>query len=230
MYQSASGGKSVVVITDRGNREPLRSLMLQIGRLGYHSHLINRLGYEQTRHVAVPQVVLVDAAYQAYRGAAEMTANVRAVWEYIPIVLLIGANEFERMPYEVDAHGFLTLPIIIQELDARLRFAQWKTQAAQPTRDVLAIDALFMNFETYEVTVNDQPVELTFKEFTLLKYLASHPRRIFTRPELLSTVWDNDYDGGTRTVDVHIRRLRAKLGPHVGNMINTVRNVGYRFG
>ena len=87
-----------------------------------------------------------------------------------------------------------------------------------------------MNFETYEVTVDAQPVELTFKEFTLLRYLASHPRRIFTRPELLSTVWDNDYDGGTRTVDVHIRRLRAKLGPHIGNMINTVRNVGYRFG
>ena len=61
-----------------------------------------------------------------------MTTNIRAIWEYVPIVLLLGANEFERLPYEVDVHGFLTLPIMLPELDARLRFAQWKTQLAHP--------------------------------------------------------------------------------------------------
>ena len=73
------------------------------------------------------------------------------------------------------------------------------------------------------------PLDLTFKEFELLKYLAQHPGRVFTREQLLQEVWGYDYFGGTRTVDVHVRRLRAKLGPENETLIGTVRNVGYRF-
>jgi DNA-binding response OmpR family regulator len=127
-------------------------------------------------------------------------------------------------------HGFLTLPVNIQELDARVRFAQWKNQAPQLSQDVLEIDDLRLNLATYEATVAGETIDLTFKEFELLKFFITHPRRVYTRPELLETVWESDYYGGTRTVDVHIRRLRAKIGPKVGKMINTVRNVGYRFG
>ena len=81
---------------------------------------------------------------------------------------------------------------------------------------------------SYSAKLHGEPMDLTFKEFELLKFLAQHPGRVFTRDQLLSEVWGYDYFGGTRTVDVHIRRLRAKLGDLEG-LISTVRNVGYRF-
>ncbi|WP_442864281.1 winged helix-turn-helix domain-containing protein [Arthrobacter sp. ATA002] len=82
---------------------------------------------------------------------------------------------------------------------------------------------------SYTARVNGTALNLTFKEFELLKYLAQHPGRVFTRDQLLHEVWGYDYYGGTRTVDVHVRRLRAKLGADHENLIGTVRNVGYRF-
>ena len=82
---------------------------------------------------------------------------------------------------------------------------------------------------TYVAKVGGRALDLTYKEFELLKYLAQHPGRVFTRAQLLQEVWGYDYYGGTRTVDVHIRRLRAKLGGEHELLIGTVRNVGYRF-
>ena len=82
---------------------------------------------------------------------------------------------------------------------------------------------------TYTAKLGGRPLDLTFKEFELLKYLAQHPGRVFSREQLLQEVWGYDYYGGTRTVDVHVRRLRAKLGPEHEQLIGTVRNVGYRF-
>ena len=81
---------------------------------------------------------------------------------------------------------------------------------------------------SYSAKVRGKPLDLTFKEFELLRFLATHPSRVFTREQLLSEVWGYDYFGGTRTVDVHVRRLRAKLGD-LESLIGTVRNVGYRF-
>jgi DNA-binding response OmpR family regulator len=81
---------------------------------------------------------------------------------------------------------------------------------------------------SYQAKVNGRGLDLTFKEFELLRFLAGHPQRVFTREQLLSEVWGYDYFGGTRTVDVHVRRLRAKLGD-MESLIGTVRNVGYRF-
>ena len=82
---------------------------------------------------------------------------------------------------------------------------------------------------TYTAKIKGTSLDLTFKEFELLKYLAQHPGRVFTRAQLLQEIWGYDYFGGTRTVDVHIRRLRSKLGPEFESIIGTVRNVGYRF-
>ena len=81
---------------------------------------------------------------------------------------------------------------------------------------------------TYTARVRRTVLDLTYKEFELLKFLATHPGRVFTRAQLLQEVWGYDYFGGTRTVDVHVRRLRAKLGPEHEHLIGTVRNVGYR--
>ena len=86
-----------------------------------------------------------------------------------------------------------------------------------------------MDEAAYTAKVGGRMLDLTFKEFELLKHLAQHPGRVFSRQQLLSEVWGYDYFGGTRTVDVHVRRLRAKLGPDKEHLIGTVRNVGYRF-
>ena len=87
-----------------------------------------------------------------------------------------------------------------------------------------------MNIETYQATIDSSPLELTYMEYELLRFLATQPGKVFTRETLLNQVWGYDYYGGGRTVDVHIRRLRAKLGEEHANLISTVRSVGYRFG
>ena len=87
-----------------------------------------------------------------------------------------------------------------------------------------------LNLETYQAAIDGQPLDLTYMEYELLKFFATHPGKVFTREQLLSRVWGYEYYGGARTVDVHVRRLRAKLGEEHANLIQTVRSVGYRFG
>ena len=118
------------------------------------------------------------------------------------------------------------------EVEARLRLATGRLNASNgdaPSKNEINAGELQIDEHSYTAKLRGKPVDLTFKEFELLKYLAQHPGRVFTRAQLLQEVWGYDYFGGTRTVDVHIRRLRAKLGAENESMIGTVRNVGYRF-
>ena len=87
-----------------------------------------------------------------------------------------------------------------------------------------------LNFETYQAMIGDRPLDLTYMEYELLKFFVTHPGKVFTREQLLSRVWGYEYYGGARTVDVHVRRLRAKLGEEHAGLIQTVRSVGYLFG
>jgi DNA-binding response OmpR family regulator len=120
------------------------------------------------------------------------------------------------------------------EIDARLRLASGRRHAehdaaAVQDRDVVRTGDLEIDEHAYVARVRGTTLDLTFKEFELLKYLAQHPGRVFGRAQLLQDVWGYDYYGGTRTVDVHVRRLRAKLGKDHEALIGTVRNVGYKF-
>ena len=117
------------------------------------------------------------------------------------------------------------------EIDARVRLALGRSAAvAAPSADeVIRTGDLAIDEGTYQARIKGRPLDLTFKEFELLKFLAQHPGRVFTRAQLLQEVWGYDYYGGTRTVDVHVRRLRAKLGPEHEALVGTVRNVGYKF-
>jgi len=202
----------------------------QLRHLGYTVHVIPRMSFQHINRVPVPQVVLVDIGSREFQDTGAVPSAVQAAWEYVPIILLARANEVSRIRFGPGLHDFITLPSNQVELDARLRFALWKTQGSRAPRDQLQLDGLRMNMATYEVWVENHKVDLTYKEFELLKFFVNHRRRVFSRNELLEQVWESDYFGGTRTVDVHIRRLRSKLGDRVGNMIQTVRNVGYRFG
>jgi DNA-binding response OmpR family regulator len=89
---------------------------------------------------------------------------------------------------------------------------------------------LLLNLETYQAGLGGRPLDLTYMEYELLKFFSTHPGKVFTREQLLSRVWGYEYYGGARTVDVHVRRLRAKLGEEHASLIQTVRSVGYRFG
>jgi DNA-binding response OmpR family regulator len=116
------------------------------------------------------------------------------------------------------------------ELDARLRLAiDRQASKAEPLTERVAIGELTIDESTYTARLSGAALDLTYKEFELLKFLAQHPGRVFTRSHLVQEVWGYDYFGGTRTVDVHVRRLRAKLGPEHEALIGTVRNVGYKF-
>lgn len=116
------------------------------------------------------------------------------------------------------------------ELDARLRLAVDRRSArTEQLPEHVDIGDLTIDETTYTARLCGNSLDLTYKEFELLKFLAQHPGRVFTRSHLVQEVWGYDYFGGTRTVDVHVRRLRAKLGPEHEVMIGTVRNVGYKF-
>ena len=119
------------------------------------------------------------------------------------------------------------------ETDARIRVAIGKVEAlrvaADPTSGEIRSGEVLIDEKSYTAKIKGRSLDLTFKEFELLKYLAQHPGHVFTRSQLLQEIWGYDYFGGTRTVDVHIRRLRSKLGPEFESIIGTVRNVGYRF-
>jgi DNA-binding response OmpR family regulator len=119
------------------------------------------------------------------------------------------------------------------EVDARIRIVIGRSAIAQlasnPPSGEIRSGEVIIDESSYTAKIKGRVLDLTFKEFELLKYLAQHPGRVFTRSQLLQEIWGYDYFGGTRTVDVHIRRLRSKLGPEFESIIGTVRNVGYRF-
>jgi len=124
---------------------------------------------------------------------------------------------------------FCLYPFQPRELEARLRHMLWRSgRGMRP--ELVEYGPLVLNLETYQAAIDGQPLDLTYMEYELLRFLASHPGRVFTRETLLSRVWGYEYYGGARTVDVHVRRLRAKLGEEHAGLIATVRSVGYRFG
>jgi DNA-binding response OmpR family regulator len=114
------------------------------------------------------------------------------------------------------------------ELGVRMTQLLWPGEETAPS-DIVTIDNMTINLATYQVTIDDKPVDLTLMEYSLLSFLATHPSRAYSREALLHRVWGFEYCGGTRTVDVHIRRVRSKVGPQVASHIVTVRGVGYLF-
>ena len=147
-----------------------------------------------------------------------------------PVLLVVGAEQLPELELREDLFDdFCVTPWRGGELEARLAHLFWRTgRGTRP--DLVEYGPLVLNLETYQASLAGRPLDLTYMEYELLKFLATHPGKVFTRETLLSRVWGYEYYGGARTVDVHIRRLRAKLGEEQANLISTVRSVGYRFG
>ncbi len=147
-----------------------------------------------------------------------------------PLLLLVSGAQLADLELREDLYDdFCMTPVRPRELEARLKHLFWRSgQGTRP--ELVQYGDLVLNLETYQATISGKPLDLTYMEYELLKFLSSHPGKVFTRETLLSRVWGYDYYGGARTVDVHVRRLRAKLGEERSNLIHTVRSVGYRFG
>jgi DNA-binding response OmpR family regulator len=147
-----------------------------------------------------------------------------------PLLLLVTPQQMGDLELREDLFDdFCLQPFQLGELEARLKHLFWR--AGRGTRpELIEYGPLVLNLETYQAAIAGNPLDLTYMEYELLKFLGSHPGKVFTREVLLSRVWGYEYYGGARTVDVHIRRLRAKLGDEHANLIHTVRSVGYRFG
>ncbi len=173
--------------------------------------------------------VLVDAR-RDLMGARSFVRLLTAMGTCAPILAVLTEGGLIAVSGEWAVDDFVLDTAGPAELDARLRLAIERYAAApQETAGRLEVGDLAIDEATYTARLSGVALDLTYKEFELLKFLAQHPGRVFTRSHLVQEVWGYDYFGGTRTVDVHVRRLRAKLGAEHEAMIGTVRNVGYKF-
>lgn len=172
-----------------------------------------------------PELLLVDAAENPGQAHAVLRA-LRERDAQVPAVVVVERRDLERLPWE-DLADELLFPGAA-EAEIRVRLAMLRRRLGRGEHGVVRLGPLVLDAASYSVTVAGRPLDLTYKEFELLRFLAERPGRVFTRPTLLREVWGFDFYGGTRTVDVHVRRLRAKLGPEHEGLIQTVRGVGYR--
>jgi len=174
-----------------------------------------------------PNVLIVDAGDDLAR-AQRTIKRLRddGPLAEVPILIAVTVARLSALDFSIGFDDFVLMPIVPAELYARMRQLDWKT-ATFGSDEVLKIDDLVIDIAGYEVRIAGRRIELTHQEFELLRYLAQHRGRVFTREALLERAWGYRYAGGTRTVDIHVRRVRAKLG-EMGSWIETVRNVGYK--
>jgi DNA-binding response OmpR family regulator len=175
-----------------------------------------------------PEVLLIDGTGDI-DAAEAATRSLSMAWEIglPPIIVVVDEDGASRFRFEVGADDFLLTDASMAEISARLALLSRRTGRSDQEA-VIKVGDLTVNPDNYQVYVHGRPLDLTYKEFELLKFLAQRPGRVCDRDLLLREVWGYDYYGGTRTVDVHIRRLRAKLGAEHETLIETIRNVGYR--
>jgi DNA-binding response OmpR family regulator len=172
-----------------------------------------------------PDAVLVDARHQLVT-AKELLGQLAGAG--VPLLAVISEGAWAAITPAWGVDDVILHSAGPGEVEARIRLALGRGPAPAETAEVRSGE-LVIDETTYSARIGGSALDLTFKEFELLKFLAQHPRRVFTRSQLLAEVWGYDYFGGTRTVDVHVRRLRAKLGSDHEALIGTVRNVGYKF-
>lgn len=148
-----------------------------------------------------------------------------------PIMLLVRGHQLAELDAAHEAFDdFCVSPFHPVEFELRLRHLLVRGGVTEAPGDVIAYGPLVLNLETYQAISDGRLLDLTYMEYELLRFFAASPGRVFTRETLLSQVWGYEYYGGARTVDVHVRRLRSKLGEEHAALIQTVRSVGYRFG
>ena len=194
-------------------------------------HQVKILPAEASILVDIPDIdaVFVDAR-RDLPGAKSLTRLIAATGLHCPLIAVMTEGGLSAVNNDWGINDVILDTAGPAEIEARIRLAMGTTtEATVETSKEIRQGDVFIDEHSYTAKIKGRSLDLTFKEFELLKFLAQHPGRVFTRAQLLHEIWGYDYYGGTRTVDVHIRRLRAKLGPEFEAIIGTVRNVGYRF-
>ncbi len=214
-----------------GALQPSAEVLPALALLG---HTVKILPAEGSALLEAPDsdLVLVDGR-QELAHARDLCRLIRTTGSDVPVLLVITEGGLAVVTHDWAMDDVVLHTCGPAELEGRIRLAIGRLaaerEAADPTAHVIRSGEVVVDDATYTAKISGRALDLTYKEFELLKYLAQHPGRVFTRQQLLQEVWGYDYFGGTRTVDVHVRRLRAKLGPENEHLIGTVRNVGYRF-
>jgi len=196
--------------------------------LGLLSHKVRFIQADPVALMDAPatDVVLLDARKDLV-NAKSLSSLLKNTGLSCPMILIVSEGGLAGISSDWGADDFLLENAGPGEIDTRIRLAIARNLDSDNLGKIQT-SGIVIDEASYSAKLHGEPMDLTFKEFELLKFLAQHPGRVFSRDQLLSEVWGYDYFGGTRTVDVHIRRLRAKLGDLEG-LISTVRNVGYRF-
>ncbi|WP_295851135.1 response regulator transcription factor [uncultured Microbacterium sp.] len=192
------------------------------------SHRVRQIPAEAAQLVNAPSadVIFVDARFDLV-GAKSLSKILTTTGIEAPLVLIVTEGGLTAVSTDWGIDDVVLVGAGPAEIDARIRLAMGR-RAADQVSTRIQTSGITIDESSYSAKVHGKPLDLTYKEFQLLHFFATHPSRVFTREQLLSEVWGYDYFGGTRTVDVHVRRLRAKLGD-LEQLIGTVRNVGYRF-
>jgi DNA-binding response OmpR family regulator len=206
------------------------------------SRLLAELGFSPHRVAAngtlrpaegesrAPALAIILASGLEQPSCAELCARLAADDDLgeVPVLVALAAGGLAEGIGVAEGHELLVEPFSADELQARIARARRAVNGVDHD-DVVRVGSLEMNLATYQVAIDGRPVDFTYMEYELLKFLVTHPRRVFSREALLNRVWGYDYYGGARTVDVHVRRVRAKLGSEHASRIKTVRSVGYRW-
>ena len=224
---SADQSRMLAVVSDPASPELARTLDLA----GYAWKSVAGVGEaSESEPTGGWAGVIVDATEDLDNAWTFLRTMRKQRSDATPALVLVGGAQLSELEHRDDLFDdFCLSPFHPSELEARLRHlltAEVDVQSA----DLVEYGDLALNLETYQASISGKPLDMTYMEYELLKFLVQNPGKVFTREILLSRVWGYEYYGGARTVDVHVRRLRAKLGEEHANLIQTVRSVGYRFG
>lgn len=189
-----------------------------------HRQRVVAPGADVATHAERCDAVVIDGSTDL-STARSMCRLLTAAGTAVPILLVVAEGGVPALGPDWGLADFVLASAGPDEVDTRLRLLL----ASRADDGVTAAAGIVIDESAYHASLHGRSLDLTYTEFELLKYLVQHPGRVFTRETLLTDVWGYDYYGGTRTVDVHVRRLRAKLGVEHEGLIGTVRNVGYRF-
>lgn len=218
----------ILFVTDDSTAcKPLKSGLLEAG-FGIHMVQTEEV-VKDTFSPPKADVLVIDLEHSRL-NAMKLCHTVKRdrTLKDLPLILLVTEEQLGHLDFGWGIDDYLTLPVSVKRLTQRISFLLWKLNKVE-LKNGLKLGDVVIDFERYEVSVKGGLVDLTYKEFELLKFLATHPGRVFSREALLDKVWGYDYYGGTRTVDVHIRRLRSKIETGGASYIQTIRNVGYKF-
>jgi DNA-binding response OmpR family regulator len=212
-----------VLIIGTENLTPFRDGLEEEG----YEVVLRAPGDEGASGARSPDVIVLDLAAGAEDAEVKTALEGRRRGNGPPVIAVIEADRLSALESGLGLDDFLVSTASEQELSLRVRQSLWRSTRVDSKNAVRSGD-LVIDLDSYTVHLGVRPVELTYKEYELLRFLATNAGRVFTREVLLNKVWGYDFYGGARTVDVHIRRLRAKIEDRE-TFIETVRNVGYRF-